>query len=166
MRILILGAGGIGGYFGGRLIEVGADVTFLVRANRERQLRSQGLLIKSPLGDFARPVWAVSSAEDAEPPDIVVITCKAYDLQAALSSLKPIVRPGLAILPLLNGVAHLETIERELPQADVWGGLAHIGVTLDSSGVVQHLNTLNTLMYGGWEAATQGNRDEGHLFVG
>ncbi len=148
MHILILGAGGVGGYFGGRLVESGADVSFLVRPARAGQLAERGLVIESQLGDANPRVTTVTSVEGLRPPDVIVVACKAYGLDAALDAIAGCVASGTVILPLLNGVAHLEIIERRFPEATVWGGLAHIGVTLGDGGEVKHLNTLQTLMFG------------------
>jgi 2-dehydropantoate 2-reductase len=148
VRILILGAGGIGGYFGGQLIQAGADVTFLVREPRARQLETTGLVVESPLGDVRVSVRTAVDANSVAPADIVILACKAYDLAGALDSVDAAVRQGTVILPLLNGVAHLETIAARLPGADLWGGVAHLGVTLTRDGVVRHLNQLNNILFG------------------
>jgi len=148
MHILILGAGAVGGYFGARLIEAGADVTFLVRPRRAEQLARNGLVVESSFGDFSRQVATVTSGADCAPPDIVVIACKAYGLDGALRAISPHVGPETIILPLLNGIAHLETIERSLPNAIVWGGLVHIGVALTPDGVIKHLNELQLFIFG------------------
>jgi len=159
MRILFVGAGGIGGYFGGRLVEAGADVTFLVRARRAEQLAGAGLIVESPLGDIRRPVSTITSVEGFEAPDIIVIACKAYSLDGVLDSISGCAGDGCVVLPLLNGIAHLETIEQRLPRATVWGGLAHIGVTLERDGRVRHLNDLHTLMFGPRSGKPQSRRE-------
>jgi 2-dehydropantoate 2-reductase len=148
MRILIVGAGGVGGYFGGRLVEAGGDVTFLVRPERAQQLANQGLVIESPLGDSRQSVATILSVDEIKKPDIIFVACKAYGLEGALSAISQCVGKSTVILPLLNGIAHLEYIERQLPQATVWGGIAHLGVTLGLDGAVRHLNNLHTLMFG------------------
>jgi len=148
MHILIVGAGGIGGYFGGRLVEAGTEVTFLVRQRRAQQLADQGLVVESPLGDISRSVTAVTSVEKIDIPDIVIIACKAYSLEDVLDAISHCAERGAVILPILNGISHLENIGQRFPGAAVWGGLAHISVTLDSGGVVRHLNKLHTLMFG------------------
>ncbi len=148
MRILIVGAGGVGGYFGGRLVESGADVTFLVRAGRAGQLAEHGLVIESQLGNSHQSVTTITSVDGIAPPDIIVVACKAYSLDGVLDAIAAGVGPDTVILPLLNGVAHLEAIEQRFPEATVWGGLAHIAVTLGAVGEVKHLNTLHTLMFG------------------
>src|SRR3984885_14495181 len=100
LRILVLGAGGVGGYFGGRLAEAGADVTFLVRAKRAAQLAANGLVIKSPVGDLKQAVTTVL-AEDVKPVyDLVLFTCKAYDLDDAMASIAAAMGGTTAVLPL------------------------------------------------------------------
>ncbi|EKU28227.1 2-dehydropantoate 2-reductase, partial [Alcaligenes sp. HPC1271] len=106
MRLLVLGAGGIGGYFGGRLAAAGVDVRFLVRPRRAAQLAETGLVIKSPLGDLTLPVKAVVEAPPSV--DAVLLACKAYDLEGAMAAIAPAIGPSTCIVPLLNGVRHLD----------------------------------------------------------
>ena len=94
MRILVLGAGAIGGYMGGRLAEGGADVTFLVRPKRRELLERQGLIVKSEVGDIARPVKTVLSGEIKAPYDLVILTAKAYDLDTAIDAIAPAMGPN------------------------------------------------------------------------
>lgn len=148
MRILILGAGGVGGYFGGRLIEAGADVTFFVREARARRIAERGLETKSPLGDFCVRARTISDPRAVEPFDLVILTCKAYDLASSLEQVRSAVGPDTAILPLLNGLAHLDEITSRLPQARLWGGVAHISATVTPDGVIEHLNELNRIIFG------------------
>jgi len=112
MRILVVGAGGIGGYFGGRLAAANRDVAFLVRPARAEILKSRGLVIRSPLGDAAisQPNLIVAS-ELSQQFELVVVSCKAYDLEEAINSFAPAVGPETAILPLLNGMAHLDILK-------------------------------------------------------
>ena len=148
MRTLVLGAGGIGGYFGGRLAKCGADVTFLVRDARAARLRAEGLLIESPLGDATVPVTTVTRGEVAGGFDLVVLSCKAYDLDDAVAAVRPAVGPGTVVLPLLNGMAHLDRLDDAFGADAVLGGLALIGVTLAPDGRIRHLNRLAALTYG------------------
>ena len=106
MRILIVGAGAIGGYFGGRFLEAGLDVTFLVRPRRRAQLNATGLVVKSPMGDINAPAKTVLTEEISQPFDLVVVSCKAYDLPGAIDSFAPAVGKETMILPLLNGLRH------------------------------------------------------------
>jgi 2-dehydropantoate 2-reductase len=148
MHILVLGAGGIGGYFGGRLVEAGANVSFLVREARARRLEAEGLVVESPLGDIRRKAQVATHGATLPPADLVLLSCKAYDLETALDAIGPALRKGTAILPLLNGVAHLDTITARFPDAQLWGGVAHISLTLTPDGVVRHLSPLNAISFG------------------
>jgi 2-dehydropantoate 2-reductase len=148
MRILFLGAGAVGGYFGGRLAQSGADVTFLVRPARARQLARDGLRIESPHGDFAGPVKTVLQESIREPFDLVALACKSYDLDGAIAAVAPAVGPATTVLPLLNGVAHLEVLDRTFGRPRVVGGIAHVGVTLAPQGTIRHLNRIHRITYG------------------
>lgn len=146
MRILVLGAGGIGGYFGGKLAAAGADIQFLVRPSRARSLAGQGLVIKSPLGDVHTPVEMLTRADIAF--DAVLLACKAYDLEGAMNAIAPAVGANTLILPLLNGVRHLDLLDARFGHEHVLGGLCHIGVTMNDNGVIEHLNTLQRFVIG------------------
>jgi 2-dehydropantoate 2-reductase len=107
MRVLVVGAGALGGYFGARLLQAGIDVTFLVRPHRAEQLRS-GLTVKSPSGDFELPAPPTVLASQLQTGfDLILLSCKAYDLDSAMDSLAPAVDSNTTILPLLNGMKHL-----------------------------------------------------------
>ena len=148
MKILVLGAGAIGGYFGGRLVEAGAQVTFLVRERRLRQLAEHGLQVRSKYGDIDTPVRAVAAADPQEPADFVILTCKAYDLDSAIDTVRPAVGPRTAVLPLLNGLAHLERLNAVFGKQRVLGGLAKIAATLKPDGVIEHLNDWRYITFG------------------
>ena len=155
MRILVLGAGGVGGYFGGRLAESGADVTFLVRERRAAQLAERGLVIESPLGDaIVTSPHTVTSGSGATPYDLVLLTSKAYDLASAIDSIAPFVGPQSAVLPLLNGMAHLDALEARFGRARLLGGVAKIAATLTPDGVIKHLNDAQQLVYGELDGST------------
>jgi 2-dehydropantoate 2-reductase len=148
MRILILGAGAVGGYFGGRLVEAGADATFFVRPARARLLASRGLRIDSPAGNLVRPVRTISDREALAPFDLVLLTCKAYDLDASLNDLAGAVGPSTTILPLLNGLLHIEKIVARFPKARVWGGVARISAALDDDGAIRHADDFARIDFG------------------
>ncbi len=149
MRILVVGAGSIGGYFGGRLLEGGCDVTFLVRPRRAAQLSAAGLVLRSPKGDYHHPrPPTVEAGALRESFDLVLLSCKAYDLDDAIRSFAPAVGPNTAILPLLNGIRHLEVLERQFGPAAVLGGQCVISVALDEHGAVRHLNDSHLLSFG------------------
>lgn len=148
MRVLILGAGGVGGYLGARLHEAGGDVTFLVRPARASQLRDDGLRIASPLGDVHIKPRVVVSGEQAGGYDAVVLACKSYDLPAAIDAIAPAIGPRTAVIPLLNGVAHLDALDARFGREAVHGGLAHMAITLLPDGTIRHLNDMNRFTLG------------------
>jgi 2-dehydropantoate 2-reductase len=157
MRILVLGAGALGGYFGGRLLQAGADLAFLVRPRRAAQLAEAGLVIESPLGDaHLRPVRALDQAAAADEAwDVILLTCKAYDLDDAIAAIRPAVTPGrTAILPVLNGLSHLDTLRDAFGADAVLGGLAKIQATLAPDGTVRQLNDWRYLGFGELNGST------------
>jgi len=154
MRILVVGAGAIGGYFGGRLLEAGRDVTFLVRPRRAAELAGAGLLIKSPAGDAALPAPPTVLAEALrEAFDLILLSCKAYDLDGAIASFAPAVGARTAILPLLNGMRHLDALDARFARANVLGGQCIIAATLDDRGAIVHLNRDHQLAFGSRDGA-------------
>jgi 2-dehydropantoate 2-reductase len=149
MRILVVGAGAIGGYFGGRLLEAGADVTFLVRARRAAQLVRTGLVIRSPRGDLDLPAPpTIQPATLRQPYDLILLSCKAYDLDGAIESFAPAVGPSTMILPLLNGMRQLDGLDRRFGEGHALGGLCLISASLDPEGRILHLNELHGLTFG------------------
>src|SRR3954447_24153643 len=149
MRILVVGAGAIGGYFGGRLAQAGCDVTFLVRERRAAELAAAGLVIKSPLGDVTlKTPPAVRAEKLAEQFDVVLLSCKAFDLDDAIKSLAPAVGRNTAIVPLLNGMKHLDVLDAKFGRERVLGGLCAIAVTLNERREVVHLQPLQSLTFG------------------
>ena len=148
MRILVLGAGAVGGYFGGRLAESGADVTFLVRPRRQQQLTAEGLVVQSAVGDIRQPVRTVLGEALTPDYDLVLLTCKAYDLPSAIEAIAPAVGRQTAIVPLLNGLAHFESLDARFGASRVMGGTCMIDSTLTPGGVVAHGGTLQRLVFG------------------
>jgi 2-dehydropantoate 2-reductase len=148
MQVMCLGAGAIGGYYGGRLIEGGQPVTFLVRERRKQQILADGIRIESQFGDFAGPARAITPDEIAGSADLVILTCKAYDLPSAIDTIRPAVGPDTAVLPLLNGIAHMATLNAAFGPRRVLGGLAKIAATLTPEGVVKHLNDWRYITFG------------------
>lgn len=146
MRLLVLGAGGVGGYFGGRLAAAGVDVRFLVRPARAERLARDGLVITSPVGNVRTPVTTLTMVDT--PFDAVLLGCKAYDLDGAITAIAPAVGPSTLILPLLNGLRHLDRLDAQFGKDRVLGGLCHIGVHLTDSGELIHLDTLQRFVLG------------------
>src|SRR5258705_4808351 len=140
MRILVVGAGAIGGYFGGRLLEAGRDVTFLVRPKRAAELARDGLVIKSLNGDVTlKNPSAVQADKLNEKFDVVLLSCKAFDLDDAIKSFAPAVGPQTAIIPLLNGMRPLDVLDERFGKDRVPGGLCGIAGTLDEHPPVVQL---------------------------
>jgi 2-dehydropantoate 2-reductase len=148
IRILVLGAGAVGGYFGGRLAEAGADVTFLVRPARAAALKERGLVIESPMGDLRRPVQVATEETLAGSFDTVLLTAKAYDLGQAIAAIRPAVGPATTVLPVLNGLGHLDRLDAAFGAERVLGGVAYIGATLTTDGVIRHLNRIHGIAFG------------------
>jgi 2-dehydropantoate 2-reductase len=154
LNILVLGAGATGGYFGGRLAQAAAagktdaQVSFLVRPARAEVLRARGLVVESPLGNFSLPVRPVLHTELQPEYDLVLLSCKAYDLESSLLAIYPGVGPRTLILPLLNGLAHLGRLDAEFGAGRVVGGCCHIAGNLGADGVVRQLTELHRITFG------------------
>lgn len=149
MRILVVGAGAIGGYFGGRMLQAGRDVTFLVRPRRAAELASAGLVIKSPNGDVTLIAPPTVQADKLDKTfDLVLLSCKAFDLDDAIKSFAPAVGPKTAILPLLNGMRHLDALDRRFGAHAVLGGLCAIAATLNEQREIVQLAPMQSLGFG------------------
>jgi 2-dehydropantoate 2-reductase len=149
MRILVVGAGAIGGYFGGRMLQAGRDVTFLVRPRRAAELASAGLVIKSPNGDVTLTSPPAVQADKLDKAfDLVLLSCKAFDLEDAIASFAPAVGPRTAILPLLNGMRHLDVLDQRFGSNAVLGGLCAIAVTLNERREIVQLTPMQSLGFG------------------
>ena len=134
MRLLVVGAGSTGGYFGGRLAQAGRDVTFLVRQARADQLKATGLQIVSPHGDVTLSPKLVTADTIGAPFDAILLTVKAYSLDAALKDIVPAVGPKTMIIPVLNGMRHVGSIIAAFGQDALVGGLCRIAAALDDQG--------------------------------
>jgi 2-dehydropantoate 2-reductase len=148
MRVLVVGAGAIGGYFGGRLLENSVDVTFLVRERRRKQLEEHGLVIESVNGNVSFVPKTIVTGEKAEHFDVVMLSTKAYHLDRAIEDIRPYVTEGTVILPLLNGISHIYQLAAEFGEEHIIGGLCSIESTLDDKGKVIQSSPLNNLVFG------------------
>ena len=155
MKILVLGAGAVGGYFGGRLAQAGADVTFLVRPQRAALLAKTGLRISSKAGgDVSLLPKCVVAAEVKPDYGIVMFTAKAYDLPSAIEAIAPAMASGRGnVLPLLNGMSHLDLLDARFGREHVLGGVAYIASTLAPDGEIKHLNDFHRVAFGPRHAA-------------
>ena len=147
MKILVLGIGGIGGFFGGYLQDSGADVTFLVRPQRKALLSKNNLKIISPLGNLNLVPNVILSNELKPIYDVILVSCKTYDLDQAINDLKGINGKGM-IIPFLNGFTHIKKLDREFGSENVIGGVAHISSTINSDGAIEHFSEFKRITFG------------------
>ena len=149
MRLLVLGAGGIGGYFGGRVAQAkAADVAFLVRPKRREQIARDGLVIESPHGNARFPVKTVAAGELKPGYDAVLFTCKAYDLDSAMDAIAPAMDGKTVVVPQLNGMAHMDALDKRFGKSQVMGGVAQINVQLRRDGTIAHMDSLSRIVFG------------------
>src|SRR5579872_775499 len=137
MRYLVLGAGALGGYFGGKLIKGGADVTFLVRPARAAQLQRDGLVVRTQEGEIRTQVKTVQQGQLEGTYDVVLLCCKAYDLDGAIHAIAPAMGERSVVLPLLNGVRHIDALTDAFGSQRVIGGLTVVNAALMPDGVIQ-----------------------------
>jgi 2-dehydropantoate 2-reductase len=154
MRLLVVGAGSTGGYFGGRLAQAGRDVTFLVRPSRAAQLRETGLRIQSPRGDFTLHPPLVTADEIAQPYDAVLLTVKGYQLDAALNDIALAIGPETMILPVLNGMHHMDILAERFTPHNVVGCALKVATVLEDDGGIVQLSPLQDLAYGELDGST------------
>ena len=148
MRILIVGAGAVGGYFGGRLAQAGRDVTFLVRPLRAKQLAENGLRIVSPHGDAVLKPQLVSAGAINSPYDLVFLSVKAYALELAIGDFVPAIGSETMILPILNGMRHIDLLRQRFGDEPVIGGVCIAATEMDGEGRVIQINDVQQLTYG------------------
>jgi len=167
MRILVVGAGAVGGYFGGRLLEKGIDVTFLVRERRKRELEERGLVIRSVHGDAVLKPNLMVAGERAEPFDVVIFSSKAYHLAGAIADAAPYIGETTMILPLLNGIAHMDALWEAFGRGNVLGGLCFIETTLNEKGEIVQTSSSHDVRFGEWTGGrTERTKALESLFVG
>lgn len=152
-RILVVGAGATGGYFGGRLLQAGRDVTFLVRPARAKLLRERGLRIVGLGEETVLEPALVETGEPTGPYDLVLFAVKATAVPAAIEDLAPAVGPGTLIMPFLNGMKHLDDLAARFGAPAVLGGVAKVQTTVDGAGDIRRLGELQELRYGALDAA-------------
>lgn len=149
MNIVIIGAGALGSYFGGRLQQAGQHVQYLVRKKRAKQLKENGISITSPHGNYqSNDLYIIENVSDIEKVDLVILAVKGQHLKGTLTDLKFLVEKGAKVLPLLNGLEHISILQEELGDEAVLGGSAFIIATLDEKGHVIHSNENHDLIYG------------------
>ena len=148
MNVVVIGAGAVGGYFGGRLAQAGIAVTFYVRTGRFKQLRERGLQVHSTHGDFTLHPHLVTDLLDLPKADIVLLTVKGYHLPSTFPVLDALVGRGAMVLPLLNGVNHIDTLTERYGTTHVLGGTCYIESTLTAEGDVVHTSPMHDIVFG------------------
>jgi 2-dehydropantoate 2-reductase len=148
MKILVVGAGAVGGYFGARLAQAGRDVTFLVRPSRAQHLRSEGLSILSPHGDLTLQPKTITTKELDGPFDIVFLSVKAQALDQTIKDMAPAIGPDTMIYPVLNGMRHIDTLARSFGEHAVLGGVCMVSTDLDDQGRIVQITPMQKLTYG------------------
>lgn len=165
MRLMVVGAGSTGGYFGGRLAKAGRDVTFLVRPKRAAELQAKGLQIVSPHGNFSLTPKLVTAGGSGSHFDAILLTVKAYALEAALEDLAPAVGPDTMILPVLNGMKHMDIIKARFGEHALVGCVCQIPAQLDEEGRIVHLGKFHGLDYGELDGSRTSRVEELNAFM-
>jgi 2-dehydropantoate 2-reductase len=148
MRILVVGAGAVGGYFGGRLAQAGRDVTFLVRPSRAKRLGRDGLRIISPHGNAVLSPKLVSSDKIDTSYDVVFLSVKAYALETAMNDFAAAVGPETMIFPVLNGMRHIDLLAKRFGEHAVIGGVCLVAAEIDDQSRIVQLADFQQLVYG------------------
>jgi 2-dehydropantoate 2-reductase len=167
MRILVVGAGAVGGYFGGRLVQAGRDVTFLVRPKRVEQIQAKWLQILSPTyGDFTVRPKAITAAQIASPYDVILLSVKAYDLAGAIDDFAPAVGQQTVIIPVLNGMHHMDVLKQRFGEHAALGGVCYVATEVDSHGRIIQLADFQSLTYGELDGKKTSRIDAVHQVFG
>ncbi|WAP54127.1 ketopantoate reductase family protein [Streptomyces sp. S465] len=154
MRIAVIGAGGVGGYFGARLAAAGDDVTFVARGRHLAAIQEKGLTVRSPLGELrVAPEAVVPAVSDLKAPDLVLVAVKLWDTEDVARQLAPLAERGATVVSFQNGVQKDTVLRRHLPAASVLGGVGYISAFIEEPGVVVHNGTLQRLVFGEYDRA-------------
>ncbi|HZM34363.1 MAG TPA: 2-dehydropantoate 2-reductase [Burkholderiales bacterium] len=148
MKVLVMGAGGVGGYFGARLLQAGCEVIFIARGRHLEVLQKDGLTLKSPLGDTRIAVKALQDPAQAGRVEVVLFCVKLWDTEGAAEQVKPVIGPETIVIPFQNGVESIERLRKVLPEKCVMGGSAYIGTRIASPGVIEHTGTMARIRFG------------------
>jgi 2-dehydropantoate 2-reductase len=148
MRILVVGAGAVGGYFGGRLVEANRDVTFLVRAKRAEQINREGLQIVSPHGNLTVHPKTVTADRITGSYDVILLSVKSYALSGAMDDFRAAVGPETMVLPVLNGMHHMDLLASRFGERAILGGVCLVATEMDKEGRIEQLADFQSLAYG------------------
>ncbi len=157
---MVVGAGGVGGYFGTRLAAAGHDVTFVARGRHLEAIREHGLVVRSPLGEFRSTAPAVAAVADAGPADLVLVAVKLWDTEDVAAQLKPAVAAGARVMSLQNGVAKDDVLRAHVPADAVLGGVCYISAVITEPGVVTHSGTMQKLVFGEFDGTPSATTDQ------
>lgn len=153
MRLLVVGAGATGGYFGGRLAAAGRDVTFLIRPKRAAEIAKNGFVIVDPRGETRIEPKIVTADTLKGPYDLILMSVKAYSLVAAMDDIAPVVGPNTLILPVLNGLKHFDVLAERFGAERVIGSFCKINARLDDHGRIIQMSPLHDLIYGEYDGS-------------
>jgi 2-dehydropantoate 2-reductase len=148
VQILVIGAGAVGGYFGGRLVQAKRDVTFLVHAKRAEEIKAKGLQIVSPHGDLTLRPKTITADRIAGPYDVILLGVKGYALSGAINDFAAAVGPETIILPVLNGMRHIDLLIARFGEHAVLGGVCLVATEIDQEGRIHQLADFQKLIYG------------------
>jgi 2-dehydropantoate 2-reductase len=148
MRTVVVGAGGVGGYFGTRLAAAGHDVTFVARGRHLAAIQERGLVVRSPLGEFRSSATAVPTVAEAGQADLVLVAVKLWDTEDVAAQLKPIVAAGARVMSLQNGVQKDDVLRAHVPAEAVLGGVCYLSAVIESPGVIAHHGAMQKLVFG------------------
>ena len=152
MKILVMGSGGVGGYFGARLALGGADVTFVARGAHLAAMQSEGLTLETPAGQVhAADIKVVEKASDAAPPDFVLLAVKLWDTDSALEQIRPIVGPHTCVISLQNGVLKEATLAQAFAREQLMGGVAYVATRIASPGVIRQTGPMQRIQFGEYD---------------
>jgi 2-dehydropantoate 2-reductase len=146
MKIVVVGAGGVGGYFGTRLAVAGHDVTFVARGRHLAAIQEHGLVVRSPLGELRSGATAVPTVADAGPADLLLVAVKLWDTEEVAAQLKSVA--GARVMSLQNGVQPADVLRAHMPADAVLGGVCYISAGIESPGVVVHHGGMQKLVFG------------------
>ena len=153
MRVAVIGAGGVGGYFGARLAQAGNDVVFVARGAHLAALRSRGLRIYSANGNFVLDVNATDDPASLAPVDVVMFCVKLWDVEQGAAQIAPLVARGGVVIPFQNGIDSTDIVSRVVGASHVLGGVAYIAASIREPGVIAHVGTMARLRVGAFDAA-------------
>ena len=149
MKIAVIGAGGVGGYFGAKLAQAGYDVTLVARGEHHNAIKSNGLVVKSILGNFTvKNINVTNSISNLNAPDLVILGVKAWQVAEVAKELSAVVTPSTTVLPLQNGVLAAEELSQHINPSNVIGGLCRIISKIDAPGVINHFGIKPAIVFG------------------